>query len=93
MPAQRRHYEDDRALLEDEPRRPPGRFGRWMMALGVLLAVAGVIVWIYVIIRERGVVEDDRDVVPGLSAPVLGFTALVVGTVLACVGASRARPR
>ena len=59
------------ALDDDEgDARRRERLGRWLMILGVVIAAAGCIVWVYVILRERGVTDDDSDLVPGVSAPV-----------------------
>ena len=40
--------DDDRAQSSE-------RLGRWLMLIGVVIAAAGCIVWVYVILRERGV--------------------------------------
>ena len=78
----------------NDDRVPPREsLGRWLMILGVVIAAAGCLVWVYVILRERGVADDDSDLVPGLSAPVVGFVAIVVGLALASVGSARSRDR
>ena len=95
MSAHRRHQQDDRLPLDvvalDDEVPPRERLGRWLMIIGVLIAAAGCIVWVYVILRERGVADDDSDLVPGVSAPVIGFVAIVVGLALASVGSARDR--
>ena len=78
---------------DDDRAQPSERLGRWLMLIGVVIAAAGCIVWVYVILRERGVTDDDSDLVPGVSAPVVGFVAIVVGLALASVGSAYSRPR
>jgi hypothetical protein len=100
MSVYRRHHQDVRmpvdvfALDDDDgDARRRERLGRWLMIIGVVIAAAGCIVWVYVILRERGVTDDDTDLVPGVSAPVVGFVAIVVGLAIASIGSARSRDR
>ena len=101
MTAHRRHQQDVRLPVDvlafdysdDDRARERERLGRWLMITGVLIAATGCIVWVYVILRERGVTDDDDDLIPGVSAPVVGFVAIVVGLAIASLGSARSRDR
>ncbi len=92
MPAHRHHSTDYRIRLdvEEEPYGAP-RTSRWLIVVGVALSLVGCAIWMYVLVREAGVADDNTDVVPGVSAPVIGFATMVVGLVLASIGAGRSR--
>ena len=97
MSTYRRHHQGDQVPLDvvalDDDAPPREQLGRWLMLIGVIIAAAGCIVWVYVILRERGVADDDSDLIPGVSAPVIGFVAIVIGLAVASVGSARSRDR
>lgn len=69
--------------------------GRLVMALGLLVALAGFGAWMYLILQGGGVndpsVDPFQDKILGLPAPMVAFGAFAVGGVISSIGMGTSR--